>query len=110
VWVVRRSLFCAWRSYPTLLAFCNGDGGTPIPFLDNVKPALINKFLQQFKGGKKCASVVPLDEHTDFEGMRLSQLKEVLKGMGAECAECAEKKDYIQRLKVLVAKNAKSEL
>ncbi len=47
--------------------------------------------------------MVRLDENTDFEGMRVSQLKEVLKGMGAECAECAEKKDYVQRLRSLVA-------
>jgi hypothetical protein len=98
------------RSYPTLLAFCNGDGGFPLPFTDTVKPPLLNKFLQQFKGGKKCASMVPLDKHTDFEGMRVSQLKEMLKGMGAECAECAEKKDYVQKLKFLVTSNAKSEL
>lgn len=89
-------------SYPTLLAFCNGDPAHPIPFTDAIEAAALNKFLQQFKGGKKCASAVHINENTDFEGMRVGQLKEVLKGMGAECAECAEKKDYVQRLRALV--------
>jgi hypothetical protein len=98
------------RSYPTLLAFCNGNAAHPIPFTDAAKPATLNKFLQQFKGGKKCALAVRIDEKTDFEGMRVGQLKEVLKGLGAECAECAEKKDYVQRLRSLVTGKGKTEL
>ena len=98
------------RSYPTLLALCNGDASRPIPFTGAFKAATLQKFLQQFKGGKKCAAMVPIDANTDFEGMRVGQLKEVLKGMGAECAECAEKKDYVQRLRSLVKSGGKTEL
>lgn len=93
-------------SYPTLLAICNGDASAALKFSGAFKAEPLRRFLQEFQGGRKCAKAVRIGTDTDFGKMRVSQLKELLRDRGVLCPECAEKKDYVQRLRDLVSSSS----
>lgn len=97
-------------SYPTLLVFCNGDVGSVVTYTGAFKAEPLRRFLLEFQSGKKCARLVRLDASTDFSKMRVGQLKELLRDRGVVCPECAEKKDYVQRLRELVTGSQHQEL
>lgn len=49
------------------------------------------------------AAAVKFDAHTDFSKLRNSQLKQLLKDRGAECTDCFEKSDFVNRVQQLAA-------
>jgi ARMET, C-terminal len=88
--------------FPTLVAVCNGDPSSTEVYSGKLKSEPITSFLNKFAGGKKCSSMVKLDAKTDLSKLKVSQLKSLLKERGVVCMECAEKSDYIARLKALL--------
>lgn len=56
----------------------------------------------EYAGGKKCSKAVRLTKDTDFSKMRVAQMRDILRDRGIVCRECAEKQDYIAKLKELV--------
>lgn len=67
-----------------------------------LKSEPIASFLSKFAGGKKCDGMVKLDAKTDLSKLKVSQLKSLLKERGVVCGECAEKADFVARLKPLL--------
>jgi protein disulfide-isomerase A6 len=57
----------------------------------------------KFAGGRKCSSMVKLDANTDLTKLKVSQLKSLLKDRGVICSECAEKADFVARLRDVVS-------
>ena len=64
-----------------------------------MKSLRLSKFLNQFYDGRKCATAVRIDAHTDFSKMRVAQLKQLLEAKGVTCKERFEKADYVRRIK-----------
>ena len=56
----------------------------------------------EYAGGRKCAKAIKLTKYTDFSKMRVAQMKEILRDRGIVCRECAEKRDFVAKLKGLV--------
>lgn len=42
-----------------------------------------------------------VDAHTDFNKLRVAQLKQLLKDRGVMCPECVEKRDFVKRAREL---------
>jgi protein disulfide-isomerase-like protein len=87
------------NNFPTLLAVCNGDINTTIPYDGEMKNTKLTKYLNQFFGGKKCAESIKIDSSTDFGRMRVGQLKELLHSKGEMCSDCLEKGDFIAKVR-----------
>lgn len=96
--------------YPTLLAFCNGDISSVERFEGEIKSEAVAGFVRQFAGGKKCVAAIKLDENTNFNKLRVGQLKQILKDRGVSCPECVEKSEYVNRVKSLVLEGSRTEL
>jgi hypothetical protein len=94
---------CVTARYPTLIAVCNGDPATTEKYTGKLKSENISTFLGKFAGGRKCSSMIKLDAKTDLSKLKVSQLKGLLKERGVVCGECAEKGDYIARLKEVLS-------
>jgi len=54
-----------------------------------------------YAGGKKCAKAVRLTPDTDFSKMRVGQMRDILRDRGVSCPECAEKQDFVAKLREL---------
>ena len=59
-----------------------------------------------FAGGKKCAKAVRLTPDTDFSKMRVGQMRDILRDRGVSCPECAEKQDFVAKLRELARASA----
>ena len=84
------------------MAVCNGDASTATRHTGPLKHDSIKKFIEGFRGGRKCASAVKLDPKTDFSKLRVGQLKEILRSSGEGCSGCVEKDDFVRAVKRMV--------
>lgn len=53
--------------------------------------------------GNGVSAVIKLDASTDFNSMKVSQLKQILQDRGASCRQCVEKQDYVKQVKSLIS-------
>jgi len=88
-------------SFPGLVAVCNGNIKTVVPFQKKMQPDRIRTFLNTFAGGRRCTELLLIDSEEDVESLTASQLKEILRQRGVPCEGCFEKSDYVQRVKEL---------
>lgn len=88
--------------YPTILAICNGDVDAQITYDGPLKPAKIRRFLDEFAGGKKCARAIKLDASTDFSKLSVAQMRAFLSDQGETCRGCAEKHEFVEKVKSLI--------
>ena len=51
-----------------------------------------------------------VDEKTDFNKLKVTQLKQLLKDRGVSCPECVEKNDYAKKARSLYVRGASEEL
>lgn len=89
---------------PLLLSVCNGDITTIERFSGQLKSDALLRHLEEYTGGKKCARTVRLDASTDLSSWTASRLKELVKEKGLDCRGCAEKDDFVRRLRDYVTK------
>lgn len=73
-----------------------------------MKSEALQKVLNAYDGGKKCASAIRLTPGTDFSKLTASQLKGIIKDKGIDCKACSEKGDFVKRLQQYVAEQAGS--
>jgi len=97
-------------SSPILVAVCNGDAATATQHKGALKHDSIKRFLEGYRGGRKCAASIKLDGSTDFTKLRVSQLKEILRNVGEGCSGCVEKGDFVSAVRRLVNGGARTEL
>lgn len=94
----------ATKELPALVAVCNGDLEHGVErYAGQLKASAIKRFVGQFGGGKRCLAALKLDSSSDFKGLRVNQLKELLEARGVQCKECLEKGDYVKRLREVLA-------
>lgn len=68
-------------------------------FTGALKSEPLQRHINSYAAGKKCASQVVLDASTDLSSLKVAQLKALVQAQGVECAGCFEKGDYVSALK-----------
>jgi protein disulfide-isomerase A6 len=64
-----------------------------------LKSEPLQRHINAYAAGKKCAAQVVLDADTNFSKMKVAQLKALITAKGIDCAGCFEKGDYVAALK-----------
>lgn len=64
-----------------------------------LKSEPLQRHINTYAAGKKCAAQVVLDSSTDFTKMKVAQLKALVTAKGIDCSGCFEKGDYVAALK-----------
>jgi protein disulfide-isomerase A6 len=59
----------------------------------------LQRHINSYAAGKKCAGQVVLDSTTDLSKMKVAQLKALVTAKGVDCSGCFEKGDYVSALK-----------
>ena len=85
--------------FPSVLAICTGDPSLSVPMKGDMKGERLRSFINEFEGGRKCSSLIPLDPQTDFDTLSSKTLKGIVKEKGIECKGAMEKSDYISCIK-----------
>lgn len=69
------------------------------PYTGKTKSDVLQRHINTYAAGKKCASQVVLDASTDLTKMKVAQLKALITAKSIDCSGCVEKGDYVAALK-----------
>jgi protein disulfide-isomerase A6 len=105
-------------SFPTLLVICGGDKDASEKYEGPMDVASIGKYLAEFEGKQRCSALAKAAKQKAqkqkqrlkelkamkpeaFEKMKISELKALLNELGEECVGCAERLDFVEKIKQL---------
>ncbi len=72
-------------SRPVLLTVCNGDLESKEVYTGAMKSEALQKALEAYAGGRKCAEALRLDEQTDLSTWTAASLKKVCRDKAIPC-------------------------
>jgi len=87
----------------TLFTVCNGDLSTAARYEGELKSEPLKALIRGFAGGAKCAGQIKIDATTKLEALPASTLKAIVRERGLDCRGCAEKGDFVKRLREALA-------
>eukprot|EP00879_Flechtneria_rotunda_P019627 GHRR01020623.1.p1 GENE.GHRR01020623.1~~GHRR01020623.1.p1 ORF type:complete len:286 (+),score=88.15 GHRR01020623.1:1338-2195(+) len=82
-----------------VVAICNGDVRTAEAYTGTLKSEPLQRYINTYAAGKRCALQVVLDSSTDLSALKVPQLKALVIAKGIDCTGCFEKSDYVAALK-----------
>jgi protein disulfide-isomerase A6 len=78
---------------------CSPRGLLSFTAAGKLKSEPLQRHINAYAAGKKCAAQVVLDSSTNFSKMKVAQLKALVTAKGIDCSACFEKGDYVAALK-----------